>query len=377
MAFFTSISSNYLPKALILANSVRRHRPEAPFYVVLCDKPPAELPRFGWAFSKVFLLEDLRLPVEDVEQWVFKHTVVELCTAVKAPFMVQAMEELQIDKLVYLDPDIVVLDKLQELETLLETHSVVVTPHLEEPESSLAAILDNEICALKHGVFNLGFLALRNTAEGRRFARWWCERSIHFCYDDIPNGLFTDQRWIDLAPGFFPDFYVLRDKSYNIATWNLSHRRVEKLADGRLCVAGAPIQFFHFSGFDSGAQLAMLNKYGAHSPALFELRDWYIAELDRAGQNEFGNLPWSFDCFSNGKVIRPEYRNLYREREDLRQAFPRPARVEEGKSYYHWCAENFRNGQPHRQKPPLLKKWKRSIMKRIPLVQSAIRKNGS
>jgi FkbM family methyltransferase len=367
MVFFTSITSNYLPKAAVLANSLRKYRPGAEFYVLLCDRTPVGLSRFEKIFNKIFPLEQLGLPVANAEQWIFKHSMVELCTAVKGPFLRKVFDELRPRKVVYFDPDIVVLDDLVELETLLDNHSVIVTPHLVDPENVSGAILDNEVCSLQHGVFNLGFLAVRNSAEGRRFVKWWSDRLMQFCYDDIPHGLFTDQRWMDLAPAFFDDFHILRDKTYNVATWNLSQRRVEKRADERLCIEGRPVKFFHFSGFDSGAQLEMLKKYGQHSPALLELRERYIQELERAGQLQFGSLPWGYGCFSNGQPILTDQRRLYRNRTDLIAAFPRPAQVENGRrSYYKWCTKHFRNGKIPGDRLPLLKRWERSIKKRLP-----------
>ena len=73
--------------------------------------------------------------------------------------------------------------------------------------------------------YNLGFLAVRMTGQGREFIDWWAERLRLFCYDEVPNGLFTDQRWVDLAPAFFDDIAIIRDPEYNVATWNLTHRR--------------------------------------------------------------------------------------------------------------------------------------------------------
>jgi Glycosyl transferase family 8 len=373
MVFFTSVTSNYLPKAAILADSVRKHMPGASFYLLLNDTPPADFARLAGSFTKVFRLEDLRLSVENVDQWLFQHTVVELCTAVKGPFLLQILEQMQADKVVYMDPDIVVLDHLKELESLLDSHSVIVTPHLAEPEESLAGIIDNEICVLKHGIFNLGFLAVRNSPEGLRFARWWSERLTQFCYDDIPDGLFTDQRWMDLAPCLFTDFYILREKAYNIATWNLSHRPVERRADGELYVDGARVKFFHFSGFDSGHQLIRLNHYREQSPALFELRDWYVRELERAGQARLGALPWGYAFFSNGQPIQNEHRRFYRRCSELMADFPQPALVEAGKkSYYRWCVKNFKNGKtPIKYRLPLLQRWKRSIKKRVKYLPKA------
>src|SRR5205085_5341651 len=121
---------------------------------------------------------------------------------------------------------------------------------------------DNELSALRHGIYNLGFLGVRNGEEGRRFASWWADRLQQFCYDDIPRGLFTDQRWADLIPAYFPDHKVLRDAAYNVCTWNLTHRNVTgPLRDG-LLVNGQAIAFYDFSGLDSVAQRGMLDHCG-------------------------------------------------------------------------------------------------------------------
>ena len=100
-----------------------------------------------------------------------------------------------------------------------------------------------------------------------------------------PSGLFTDQRWVDLAPAFFDDIAIVRDPQYNVATWNLTHRRATGTAPYDIQINGRPLVFYHFSGFDSGAQKIMLDRYGAHSPVLFELRDWYIARCEELGQS--------------------------------------------------------------------------------------------
>ncbi|PID40035.1 MAG: hypothetical protein CR984_05295 [Proteobacteria bacterium] len=159
---------------------------------------------------------------------------------------------------------------------------------------------------------------------------------LHYCYDDIPNGLFTDQRWIDLAPAFFDAIHILRDKTYNVATWNLSHRPVT-IDNGQLQIDGAPIKFFHFSGFDSGAQEIMLKRYAGDNQALFDFRQWYIDELNDMGQDKFGKMPCIYGFYSNGKPIAGSHRRLYRARQDLIAAFPQPS-VDDGPttSFYRW-----------------------------------------
>lgn len=333
MHFFTSITANYLPKARVLARSLKRENPDAVFHLVLADRVPDGFELAREPFDRVIAIEELGIP--DLDSWIFKHSVVELCTAIKGAAFLKIFDSAGADKVVYLDPDIVVLNPLDELSRLLDSHEVVLTPHQLVPEQDYQAIIDNEICSLKHGVFNLGFLAVARGQEGMRFLNWWRDRLLLFCYDDIPNGLFTDQKWVDLAPCFF-DVHILKDKSYNVATWNLTHREVTSGRDGRLEVEGSPIKFFHFSGFDSGDQEIMLKRYAPSGSPLFDLRKWYLRELKEAGQEEFGDLPCIYSTFSNGEPIPYEARLLYRSRADLIKAFPRPAQVTEDRNCYYW-----------------------------------------
>ncbi|MCL6443691.1 MAG: hypothetical protein K6T83_09600 [Alicyclobacillus sp.] len=350
MYFFTSITCNYIPKARVLAKSLKRHCGDAKFCLVICDDLPGGFNLYAEPFDLILNIEDLGLPVSSRNGWIFEHTVVELCTAVKGQAFLRLFELGDAEKIVYLDPDIVVFDGLEELSNILDRHSVVLTPHQDEPEESLESIMDNEISSLKYGVFNLGFLAIRRSTEGVRFARWWRDRLLHFCYDDIPGGLFTDQRWMDLAPALFDDVYVLRDKSYNVATWNLTHRIVSGNLEDGLFVNGIPLKFYHFSGFDSGAQKTMLDKYGFRSPVLYELRNWYIRQLEAEGQGHFGLRPSKYEFYSNGERITDEERRVYRSRLDVMKAFPDPFLVTDNKiCYYHWFRNEFKNSDQGRR----------------------------
>ncbi|MBN1831472.1 MAG: glycosyl transferase [Deltaproteobacteria bacterium] len=340
MHYFTSITANYLPKARVLAKSVKRHNPEAIFHLVLADQMPDHIHPEREPFDSVIFIQDLGIP--NVDSWVFKHTVVELCTAVKGAAFHRIAESEDADKVIYFDPDIVVLHGLDELSGILDRSSVVLTPHQVEPDTAREAIVDNEICSLKHGIYNLGFLGIRKSAEGMRFIRWWRDRLLEFCYDDIPGGLFTDQRWVDLAPAFFDDVLILRDKTYNVATWNLTHRDVQLGHDGGLCIDDSPVKFFHFSGFDSGDQEVMLNKYAKKNSPLFDLREWYIGELNREGHKELGGLPCRHSFYSNGEPITDKQRRVYRFRRDLIEAFPNPYRVTgDRRCYYSWFKHQY------------------------------------
>jgi glycosyltransferase involved in cell wall biosynthesis len=336
---YTSIAANYIPKARVLARSVKNFHPDFLFHVVLCDAVPDWFSIENEPFDSLITLRDLGL--ENPEGWIFKHTLVELSTGVKGFALKKILDIPGCTDVLYLDPDIVVLSPLDQLLREFASASILLTPHIAEPETTMDAILDNELSVLQHGIYNLGFVGVKNSPEGRRFATWWSERLNYFCYDDIPRGLFTDQRWADLVPAYFSDHRVLRDAVYNVCTWNLTHRTVTGSTCDGFLVNDQPIVFYHFSGLDSGAQRAMLDKYGPGMPALYELREWYLSECERMGQSDLDQIRWAYGFFDNGERILKIHRKRYRDRVDLQDAFPNPFSTSEiNGSYLDWFNRN-------------------------------------
>jgi hypothetical protein len=335
MHVFTSVTANYLPKASALAHSVKRVHPEAVFHVVLSDEMPNCSPATTAPFDSIINVRDL--PIPNLRSWIFKHRLVELCTAVKGTAFQYIAARHGAERIYYFDPDILVFNRLDDLERILDNRSVLLTPHQCDPDTDIQAVLDNEHCCLRHGVYNLGFLAVKMIGQGRRFIDWWAERLRSYCYDDVENGLFTDQRWVDLAPAFFDDIAIVREPQYNVATWNLTHRRATGRAPYDIQINGRPLVFYHFSGFDSGAQKVMLDRYGYHSPVLFDLRDYYIARCEELGQSTLSEIDCVYNTFSDGERITSVQRLLYRRRPDLMLAYPDPFDVSDpGRSYLHW-----------------------------------------
>ncbi len=336
MHVFTSVTANYLPKAAALAHSVKRVHPEATFHVVLSDDMPACAPHITEAFDSIINIKDL--PIENLPRFIFRHRLVELCTAVKGTAFQYIADRYGAERIYYFDPDIIVTNRLDALERALDSGDVLLTPHSIEPETDPEAIVDNEHCCLRHGVYNLGFLAVRMNQNGRKFIDWWADRLLSYCYDEVPSGLFTDQRWVDLAPALFDGITILRDPEYNVSTWNLTHRRGTGEAPYSIEINGRPLVFYHFSGFDSGAQLKMLDRYGSHSPVLYEFRDWYINQCEHFGQSTLGKIPCIYGKYKSGRKISDAHRVTYRRREDLMQYYRDPFDDSDPvQSYSHWC----------------------------------------
>jgi hypothetical protein len=198
-----------------------------------------------------------------------------------------------------------------------------LTPHQIEPDTDRSAIIDNEVGSLKYGIYNLGFLAVAGTAEGRRFARWWRDRLHEFCFDDVPNGLFTDQRWCDHVPVFFDGVHILRDPGYNVASWNLSRRPITIEQDGTIRAAGQILRFFHFTKVTHVGEI-MLERYSGGRIEVFELMKWY---RDCLASHAVSGLPkswWAYGQYANGSKVEREHRLAYRQDPELRARYPDP-----------------------------------------------------
>jgi hypothetical protein len=337
---FTSFSYSYLNRARVLARTLKVQHPDWILWAVLTDKEPD-----GFVFDIADESYDRVLKVEDLfgdetEGWLFGHDVVEACTAVKGKACVELLKQPGCSKLVYFDPDIAVVNSMDDVIDLLDTYSIVLTPHQTDPEprSDRMAIQDNEIASLNYGVFNLGFVAISNNPEGRRFAQWWDDRLRDWCYDRLDIGVFVDQKWCNLVPCFFDNVKVLRDPGYNVASWNLSQREMRYDESGTLQVNGRPLRFYHFTKLGLVGDL-MTQRYARDNIEVYELWWWYQQQVLAASSESILKGYWYYGTFDNGINIPKSVRELYRSRSDLQRSFPKPFTTE-GYSFYKWLDEN-------------------------------------
>jgi hypothetical protein len=79
---------------------------------------------------------------------------------------------------------------------------------------------------------------------------WWEERTLKFGFDNVAEGYFVDQLWINLVPIYFKGVKVLREFGYNAAPWNLHERRNIKFDNGEYSMEDDSIlTFYHFSSY--------------------------------------------------------------------------------------------------------------------------------
>jgi hypothetical protein len=244
IAYCTILARNYLPKALALAESVRRHHGEHPLTIFLIDATAEtqlpELDGVRWMHPG-----DLELPPRGALDLAMSYDLVEFATAVK-PLVLQALLR-EHEQVAYLDPDTYVTSPMVELSPALEAGSgIVLTPHYLEPTPRGGEFSEGHL--LHVGVYNLGFCAVSRQAGP--FLSWWWDHLRSECLHDPIAGLFVDQKWMDVGSVLFAAT-ALRHYGYNVSVANLHERPVDVDADGYfIASSGDRLRLFHFHAFD-------------------------------------------------------------------------------------------------------------------------------
>ncbi len=317
VAIFTIVSANYLAYARSLMGSVADCHPEADRHLVLVDELDGTWNPAGENFT---VTEARSLGITDFSRMAFRYDILEFNTAVK-PFAFRHLFAKGYQKVIYFDPDILLYHDLHELVHLLDKHAIVLTPHMTVPLPFQDACEPSEQSCLASGTYNLGFVALSNSADGLSLCEWWCEKCRSLCYSEIENGLFVDQKWMNQVPGFWHSVHILRNPGYNVAYWNLHERRVE----GTSINGKVPLIFFHFSGITLH-NLDLISKYqnrftlterGDISALYHSYRDLLLSN----GHDELKGKPYCYGFFEDGSAIGHVARRLYPAVADL---YPHP-----------------------------------------------------
>jgi hypothetical protein len=330
---YTSFTYSYLSRARILADTLRQAHPDWELWALLVDEAPEGMDEATALadFDRVVHAQELDLP--RFPSWLFKHDVVEACTAVKGHMMAYLLEQ-GADKVVYFDPDIALFSPIDDIIKRLDTASIVLTPHQVDANVTDMAVRDNEITSLLYGVFNLGFIAVANDRNGRAVADWWGRQLYRACYDDVANGIFTDQKYCDLIPALFDGVQVDRDPGCNVASWNLSRRTLRFDHEGRIRVNGSPLKFYHFTKI-GGAGDDMTERYGGDNLEVFEVWNWYKRQVQLKTLPGIPRRYWHYGQFANGTAIPKRVREFFRSRQDLMAFFDNPFEVD-GNSFFEW-----------------------------------------
>ena len=337
--YCTILARNYLPRALSLAESLRRHHPDATLVILMIEAvTDDELPSVDGV--RLASLAILGLETRRTLELAASYDLVELATAVKPLLLLALLRETP--NAVYLDPDTYVTSPMVELEPAVESsvNGIVLTPHFLDPVPAGSGLGEGHL--LHVGVFNLGFCAVSRRSQA--FLEWWWSHLEYECLHDPLSGLFVDQKWVDVGSALFAAT-AWQHRGYNVGVGNIHERPLVVDGDGLLVASsGDRLRLFHFHSFDTSAPEQLTTRFDtstaevrAASSALDDLcREYCEVLLRHEGAFEPVDR-YRFATDTRGRRLVRATRRVYRrQRRSGAASMPSPFLADEADRWDAW-----------------------------------------
>ncbi|MGH8539812.1 MAG: hypothetical protein ACRETW_04835 [Stenotrophobium sp.] len=284
LAFCSIATASHVTQACACLQSIRKYHENARLVLLLVS---AGIPRKPLP-SGIETLKIESCVSEGTLHAMHKHyTAAELCFAVK-PFLIAALLEAGMEQVHYLDGDCLAFDAMTPMISALAAADLLLTPHCLSPVPEDGRT-PRPLTLLKAGVFNAGYIGVRNTTTGVDFVAWLSSMTTRYAKNKPQEGMCGDQKWLDLAPALFPGMAICRHPGANVAYWNLQERHLTRNDKGRFLVNDLPLIFFHFSGYASNQSMQLSKHQNRHLPVpgstLHELVETYRNHIAPASES--------------------------------------------------------------------------------------------
>lgn len=251
---WTVVSRTTIGHAWALARSVHRVHPGTDVFALVTEDCPQPA---GLPFIPVPLEEVLG---PETEAWRRRHAGVSLEYALTPACIRHALGRAS-GPVIFIKQESMVVGSLAPLLDGLNGAAIGLTPHfIAPPRGPDASERTRDV--LLAGTFNGGVVVADGSAQSRRMAAWWEDRTRYECVKDVVRGRHFEQRWLDLLAATFDDVAVLRDPGLNIGHWNIADHEITGRPGG-LQADGHGIAVLRFSGFDPH-QPDVVTRYAPH-----------------------------------------------------------------------------------------------------------------
>ena len=244
--FFTVATTNYLPFAVSLLDSVKQHHPEFELCICLTDYLTQDVIESNNLMKKYPILQLHEIEADEFEFITTNYNSMQLANCSKVLFARHLLQRSEIDQVIFGDSDMLFFNRLPD--NVIYESDIIFTPHSTSPPS--IEMKRQELEVLNAGLFNGGFFKLKKSSETDKFIDWLRERSVKDCIYDFKRGYYGEQLWLNFVPLYFKNTVIDKNHGINVAYWNL-HERMITQKDGRFMINNTTyLSFFHFSGWD-------------------------------------------------------------------------------------------------------------------------------
>ena len=229
------------------------------------------------------------------------------------------------------------LFRSEEIQNLLDVHNIVLTPHISGTiEEGISPATD----FLRNGIYNLGFIAVKNADVVKIFLKWWHKKLMNYCFCDSRKSLAWDQKWVDFVPALFDGVYVLRSPNYNVAFWNIQGRYISEKNSTYYVNNDYPLVFVHYSHFNINSPNYLfyindgLNLLIEDRRDLSKITSEYVSALRSNTNESYAKKKYRYNYYDNGEIVKEAHRKLYNHLDTETEEYNEPFNTKKTNSFY-------------------------------------------
>jgi hypothetical protein len=237
----THCDSNYLSRVLSLILSLQNNGFTEQIVVFTHDEQSFEkLSALSISNLQTHMISDLEEQFPELIAARNNRPIIEFYYCI-TPFLLKYIQvNFRSTLSVYLDADLYFFQPIREVLAGMDKSVIAITPHrFTNANSNLE----------KYGLFNVGLVCFGTGDAAAKVLEWWTNRCLESTSQELSNGVYGDQKYLDRFEEISPGVKILNDPGINAAPWNLN---ASGSSDGRVWVDSgsgkSDLIFFHFSG---------------------------------------------------------------------------------------------------------------------------------
>jgi hypothetical protein len=311
LTFCSIVTPSTRAQARVMADTVRRHHPDARVLALVRAANHSEDADNAWEIAD--------LPPGASVPELLMHALASA------------------DLAVYLDPDVCIYQPLEPLLAVAAADGVALVPRLSSlPDDGLepdfAALLDA-------GEISPATVAVARGGRGTSFVEWWVRRHGE---SDVSDGrlLSLAHEQLQLGP-------VVTDPGCNVSYWNL-HERPLRRVDDRVMADTEPLRAFHFAGFRPDRPYWLSERATRvrviDDPVLSELCGEYAELVLEAGWTQPRREIAGVQRLGNGQRVDHLVRALWSEAAEDGRDFGDPLAADAADEFVAWLRQPADHG---------------------------------
>jgi hypothetical protein len=237
--YCTYFDRNYLPRAVAMHASLRRHGGDFCIDALCLDEESHRLvSALGYPELRPFRLADIEATDSELPEARKNRTWVEYLWTLTPSIVLYCLQRHPLAELMtYIDADLLFFASPEPVFEEMGDASISLIPH-RYARDVVRNIHFN-------GIYNVAMMGFRRDDRAAVALNWWRERCLEACHVTMKDGKFGDQKYLDDWPERFAGVRVIGHKGANVAPWNLAQYDVMETGDG-LLIDGQPLIFYHF-----------------------------------------------------------------------------------------------------------------------------------